>query len=401
MRRKQVFNEIKSWKISLHLLIAKIAKLYIRLLPNLGIIGISGSVGKTATQNAIYAVLSQKFRTVVPDENLDPTFRIPRTILKARPLDQKIILEYGVEHPKDMDYYLSIVKPKIAVLTRITPTHTKYFGNIQGVYAEKVKLIESLTRDDSAVLNANDPYSLKAALKTQAQVFWFGQKAKNGVKISHFVQDLKGSKFRLHYQGQKAAVSWKIIGKHHLTSAYAAATVGIICGLTIKQIASGLSKTKPPYHRLNLIRCKNFVIIDDTYNSSPKAAEESLLTLTNLAKRKVKIAILGEMKDLGNLEKIAHIHLGQKIAKTNINYLITVDKVASKIAQSAKKSGFSGKIAQASNVKGAIETLNRLNLNNSVILIKGSRHAHLERIVYALQHKSTAVNCYHCGELNI
>src|SRR4030042_1441440 len=121
-----VYREVKSWKKPLHVLRTQLAKSYLKLLPNVEVIGITGSVGKTLTQNAIYSVLSQKFKVVIGDENLDPTFRIPQTILSARPWHQKLILEYGVEHPGDMDHYLSIVKPKIAVITTIAPTHTKY-----------------------------------------------------------------------------------------------------------------------------------------------------------------------------------------------------------------------------------------------------------------------------------
>src|SRR3990172_11608196 len=109
MLNSDPYQEVKSWKKLFHASKALLAKNYLKLLSNVETIGITGSVGKTLTQNAIYSVLSQKFKVVVSDENLDPTFRIPQTILKTKPWDQKIILEYGVEHPGDMDYYLSIV----------------------------------------------------------------------------------------------------------------------------------------------------------------------------------------------------------------------------------------------------------------------------------------------------
>src|SRR4030042_4269171 len=120
------YREVKGWKKPFHASKALLARNYLKLLPNVEVIGITGSVGKTLTQNAIYSVLSQKYKTQVGDENLDPTFRIPQTILSTKPWHQKLILEYGVEHPGDMDHYLSIVKPKIAVVTAIAPTHTKY-----------------------------------------------------------------------------------------------------------------------------------------------------------------------------------------------------------------------------------------------------------------------------------
>src|SRR3990167_10556496 len=154
MLKSDPYREVKNWKKPIHASKALLAKNYLKILPNVEVIGITGSVGKTLTQNATHAVLSQKYKTVVGDENLDPTFRIPQTILKSKPWDQKVILEYGVEYPGDMDHYLKIVIPKIAVVTAITPTHLKYFKNVEGVYGEKSKLVKSLGKGDYAVLNA-------------------------------------------------------------------------------------------------------------------------------------------------------------------------------------------------------------------------------------------------------
>lgn len=400
IKNLSVYREVKNWKKPLHISKSVLAKNYLKLLPNVEIIGITGSVGKTSAQNAIASVLSQKFRVVVGDENLDPTFRIPQTILKAKPWDQKIILEYGVEHPLDMDHYLSIVIPKIAVVTGIAPTHTKYFNNEEGVFREKSKLIAALAKNDIAVLNADDKYSQKLAKITKAKIFLYGKKAKDGIKISHYGQNLSGSKFRLHYKSQKATVKWKIIGKHQLSSAFAAATVGIISGLTIKQIAKGLSGAKPPVHRLNPITTKHVNIIDDTYNSSPAAAAEAVKTLIDVGKNRRKIIILGEMKDLGEKSNFYHEELGKKIASTRINYLVTIGQKAKIVANSANRMGFKGQILTVPNTAEATKAIKpKVNIK-SVVLIKGSRHAHLERIVQGLLNKSTKVDCYHCGTLS-
>jgi len=396
-----VYREVKSWKKHIHASRTVIAKNYLKLIGNVEVIGITGSVGKTLTQNAIASVLAQKYKTSVGEENLDPTFRIPQTILKTKPWYQKLVLEYGVEHPGDMDHYLKIIKPKIAVVTRVTPTHTKYFKDIQGVFSEKVKLVRAVDKNGHVVLNADDRLVVKMADYTKAKIWWYGQKAKNGVKISHFVQTLKGSKFRLHYQGQKASVTWKVVGRHQLLSAYSAATVGIVCSLTLKQIARGLAQVKTPKHRLNAITTKNISILDDTYNASPSASQESLATLIDLGKRKKKVAIFGEMKDLGEKSSEFHKKLGEKIAKTNINYLITIGKIAKIIGINSKKFGFPGKVIRVSNSKEAIFETKKIvtSFPKALVLVKGSRHAHLERIIYGLLHKSTQINCYHCGQI--
>lgn len=394
-----IFQEVKSWKKPFHRSRSYIAKNYLKLLPEVEVIGITGSVGKTLTQNAIYSVLSQKFNVITGGENLDPTFRIPKTILSTKPWSQKIVLEYGVEKPGNMDNYLAIAKPKIAVVTTIAPTHTKYFKDINGVFEEKAKLIKVLGKNDTAVLNTDDPIVAKMADLTEAKIFWYGKKSKEGVKISHFSQNLKGSTFRLHYRGQKATVIWKAVGEHQLTSAYAAAAVGLLEGLTLKQIASGLSQIKLPQHRLTPIVTKNYNIIDDSYNSSPRAALETLKTFLKLSTNKNKIVVLGPMKDLGSISEDEHKKLGEIIAKSKINLLITFDKIAHIIAKSAKKSGFAGKIINAETISQIIREIKRNKKSTSVILVKGSRHAHLERVVNGLLGKSTKLHCYHCGEL--
>ncbi len=400
MHNSQVFRNVKSWKRSVHAAVAVLAKFYLKLLPNVQVIAITGSVGKTLTQNAIYSVLSQKYKTVVGSEDLDPTFRIPQTILRTRPWDKYLVLEYGVEHPGDMDYYLDLVKPQIGIITTIASTHTKYFGSEKGVFEEKSKLIKALGSQDTAILNSEDKYSFNLKKQTKAKIIWFGTNSKNGVKIYHFRQDLKEAKFSLHYHSQKDVVSWKIIGQHHLLSAYIACAVGIACGLTLKQIAKGLSQVKPPAHRLNIHIGKKFSVIADTYNSSPKAALEAINTLLELGKRRKKIVILGEMKDLGKLSSSSHQDLGKKIAKNQINYLVTVGKVASSIAAAAKSNSFKGGIIEAENTNQAAKAAKKLIDRNSLILVKGSRHSHLERIVYALLGKSTQIKCYHCGSLS-
>lgn len=397
--QSKVYSEIQGWKKPLHLMRAGLAKQYLNLFPSVQVIGITGSVGKTLTQNTVYKVLSQKYNCVAGEENLDPTFRIPRTVLKLKPWHKFLILEYGVEHQGDMDYYLSIVKPNLAVVTNVAETHTKYFKDWRGVFHEKSKLIKSLPASGYAILNSDDPQSAKLQAETKATVIWIGKNSKKGVKISNFKQNLNGSSFRLHYKGQIAHVSWKIIGSHQLLAAYIAATIGILNGMTLKQIASGLSMVKPPMHRLSQIVTKHVNIIDDTYNSSPKAAIESINTLKIIGKGLNKVAVLGEMKDLGAISVQAHKMVGEAVAKNKINVLITVGSAAKDIANAAKKKSFKGKLINVANLKEALKETKKFANHKSVILVKGSRHTHMERVVFGLLHKSTHITCYHCGKL--
>ena len=184
-----------------------------------------------------------------------------------------------------------------------------------------------------------------------------------------------------------------------MLSAYAASIVGIIEGMTIDQIAKGLSKTQVPPHRLNVISVGKMSILDDTYNSSPVAAKEAVNTLIVLGLHKIKIAVFGDMKDLGRFSKEAHQNLGKAIAASNINVLVTIGKEAETIGKAAKKFSFGGKVIIAKGIGKINDSIRKLKMDKSVILVKGSRHAHLERLVFALEGKPTSVNCYHCGVL--
>ena len=169
--------------------------------------------------------------------------------------------------------------------------------------------------------------------------------------------------------------------------------------MKINQIAKGLFKTQVPVHRLNVVPVGKMSVLDDTYNSSPPAAKEAVNTLIVLGQDKTKIAVFGDMKDLGRLSKEAHQNLGKAIAASNINVLVTIGKEAEIIAKTAKNFSFGGKIIIAKGISEINDLIRKLKMDKSVILVKGSRHAHLERLVFVLQGKPTLINCYHCGVL--
>lgn len=393
-----VYGGVVFWKRPLHKFITQIARLYLKFFSAIEVIGITGSVGKTLTQNAIFAILSQKYKVVVGEENLDPTFRIPQTILKLRPGDQKIILEYGVERPGEMDYYLSVVRPVVAIITSVAPTHTKYFGSVRGVFEEKAKLASGTKKGGIVFLNGDDQNVVKMKNQLKEKVKFYGRR-RGSIKYANFSQNAAGSRFDLVYQKEKVRVGWKAIGEHHLVSVLAAAEVGLYENMTLSEIAQGLSKSVVPLHRLNIFKTKNFTIIDDTYNASPAAMLASLQTLFSF-RNNFKVAILGEMKDLGSISNDQHRKVGRHIAGNILRVLITIGEQASLISKEAKKFGFGGEIHSVSSTSEAIKVARRFAANHPLVLVKGSRHAHLERVVYALSNKSTQISCYHCGILN-
>lgn len=395
------YQNTVSLKRLYHVTRAKLAKFWANLFPKVDIIGITGSVGKTTTKEAIVKVLGEGFKVVGTVGNLDPIFNIPKTVLNIRPWSQKVVLEMGIEYPGEMDFYLDLVKPKIGVVTRVYWTHTEFLGDLNGVISEKRKLLEALPKDDFAVLNFDDEYVReKMAPKTSAKIFWYGSYPNVDLQIADFLhQGINGATFKLKHKDKEIIVNWKLIGEHQTVAAAAAASVGILSGLKLSEIKNGLEKLEPQLHRMNLIKGPNWsFILDDTYNSSPLAVIMALETLRSLANKGRAIAVLGDMLELGKYEEQGHREVGQKVAQENIDCLITLGSRAKIIAEEAKKQGVKN-IPESKNITQVISELKKMVEKNDVILVKASRHAHFERIVAGLTGQSTKINCPVCGTL--
>ena len=406
-----VYRNVSSWKKPFHITRANLAKLWAGLFPQVEVIGITGSVGKTTTKEAIDSVLSspafaksptgKQFTVHSSVGNLDPVFNIPQTLLKIRPWTKKVVLELGIEYPGEMDFYLSLVRPKIGVITRIYWTHTEFLGDLEGVIFEKGKLLKALPKTGFAVLNYDDEYIREMAKMTKTQIFWYGSHPHEvDLQISDFLhQGRDGSRFKLRHQDKEIEVSWKLIGEHQTVAAAAAAAVGILSGLGFDQIKLGLEKLQPQPHRMNLLDGPaQSLILDDSYNSSPLAVIMALETLRSLAHKGRAIAVLGDMLELGKYEEAGHREVGAKISEINLDYLITLGQRAKIIANEAKKLGVKN-ILESNDITQIVSEIKKIASKDDVILVKASRHTHFERIVGSLTGKSTQISCSICGNL--
>ncbi|HEY5601381.1 MAG TPA: UDP-N-acetylmuramoyl-tripeptide--D-alanyl-D-alanine ligase, partial [Patescibacteria group bacterium] len=338
MKYSQFYPE--NWKRPYHIIKAKVARIYGQFWDK-DVIGITGSVGKTTTKEAIAKVLSYKFKVISSKENLDPVFNIPKTLLRIRPSTQKIVLEYGVEYPNEMDFYLDLAVPKMAVITRIYWTHTQFLKNIFGVGNEKGKLLKALPPDGIAILNFDDEYIRNRMSKlTKAKIFWYGSRPGVDLQISDFLyQGVEGSKFLLKFKDEEIEIKWKLIGEHNTYAAAAAASVGVNCGMKLSEVKVDLEKMERQPHRLTPIKYKDNLIIDDTYNSSPVAAVMAIETLRSFARKSRAIAVLGDMLELGGFENQGHREVGEKLAQENIEVVVTVGEASKIISDTAKSKG--------------------------------------------------------------
>lgn len=406
------------------------------------IIAITGSAGKTSAKDAIYAVLKNQHRVRKSKGNLNNELGLPLTIIKdwpeeelklvsrAEPAGKKLfqklffwikalfkgmanflfldknrypeilILEYGADHPGDIKYLSEIAEPKIGIITTIgeVPVHVEFFSGPKAVAKEKGKLLESLPANGFAIMNFDNPIVMELKEKTRAKIITFGFSEGADVKISGFENHSKfdrplgiyekyfGVSFKIEYGGSFVPVTLKnTFGRAQAYSAAVAACVGLTFDLNLVEIAEALlNNYKPAKRRMNLIKGINgSYIIDDSYNASPISVREALNTLSDV-KAKRKIAVLGDMFELGEYSTEEHKFIGQ-MAGGIVDYLITVGPQAKLIAESAQtaKLGNEQKLIFESfnNVEPVISALKNLIKEGDLVLIKASRGVGLDRIV--------------------
>jgi UDP-N-acetylmuramoyl-tripeptide--D-alanyl-D-alanine ligase len=415
----------------LQYILKQLAKLTIwRFKPK--VIAITGSVGKTSAKEAAFAVLKNHRRVRKSEGNLNNELGAPLTIiggwseeelklvnrdtpagkkklkklifwlkviisalfrvifLRGSAYPQVLILEYAADRPGDIKELLEIAKPHIGIITAIgeVPVHVEFFSGPEAVAREKLRLTESLSANSFAILNFDNEIVMQAKERTRAKIITFGFGEGADVKISALENHIEnrrssGIYFKLEYAGSFVPVVLKnTFGKAPACAAAAAACVGLIFDLNLVEISEALSLNyKPAKGRMNLINgVKDTYIIDDAYNASPISMAEALETLKSLpAKRKV--AVFGDMLELGKYSIEAHESIGQLAGKV-VDVLITVGPRAKFIAQSAESAGLAqSKILSFDTASEAALAVQDLIKTEDLILVKASRAIGLERIV--------------------
>ncbi len=375
----------RKWLI--HPIKRRIAKYYLIILQKvfkITVIGITGSVGKTTTKEMVVSILRQKGESVCSYANIDPVYNIPTAILKCRPKTRYLVLEMGVEFVGEMDYYLWLARPLVGVLMNIYPTHTLFFKNTTGVAREKSKLIKALPRNGFAILNKENTSTKKIAKLSKARVIYFGKTGETYPENISLAKDL-GNKFTLVIGTDKINVHLPVPGLQFVSNSLAAASVGLVCGVSLEKIKAGLDNFSWPEHRMRPIRLvSGALLIDDTYNSNPAAVKEALKTLNQIGGKRGKIIVLGDMLELGRHEEKFHKEIGSLVASYHPDYLIGVGKAAKAIIKAASKTMKDYQLYWTQTYRGVASILQPLLKKNVIILIKGSRSMALDKVVSQL-----------------
>lgn len=383
------------------------------------VIAITGSVGKTSAKEAIYSVLSKKKRVRKSLSNFNNELGVPLTILGdwscvskpawlfwlkvfflsflklifgiKRFYPEILILEYGADRPGDISYLLKIAKPNLAIISAIgtTPVHVEfYLSGVEGVAKEKGKLISDLSSFSTAVLNYDDPLIYKMKGKTRAKIISYGFSNKADIKISNFGHILRGKKieginFKLESGGISVPIS--IGSAFSISHAYAvacSACVAKVFGINFVEFSEIISYNYSPFSGRSVIidGIKNSQIIDESYNSSPLALETSLITMEKISFKR-KIAVLGDMLELGKFSIKSHEAIGALIPSC-VDILITVGARAKLMADSAVRNGMNmDYVYYFDNSKEAGLKLQEIIKQGDLVLVKGSRAIGLDRVI--------------------
>lgn len=350
------------------------------------IISLTGSAGKTTTKELLDAMLSQKYSTVKTEANNNNHIGVPLTLLNAADKDEVVILEHGTNHFGEIPYTASIANPDYALITNIGHSHIEFFRNKNGVLKEKSSLLKTTyKRGGKIFINTDDPL-LKHYSSSYAKKKTFGFENEPDIKGNILGFNNTGYAItELKYKNKSFIYEIPIAGKQGAKNFLSAAAVALELGITPKQIAAALKKFKNVDKRLSIKMLNGLVLIDDTYNANPESMNHSIELLSLMDKQKNKIAVLGDMFELGNEGVSLHKKIADTIIKNKIACVYTTGTLMKNVSAKLKNRKIIHK--HFSQRTKLAEFLIKSDLTNSVILIKGSRGMKMEDFVKLIEER--------------
>jgi UDP-N-acetylmuramoyl-tripeptide--D-alanyl-D-alanine ligase len=350
---------------------------------NARVVGITGSVGKTSTKELVWAVLSRRFRVLRSEGNLNNEIGVPLTLLQLEPTRQRVVLEMGMYARGEIARLCDLARPAVGVVTNIGPVHLERLGSLEAIAAAKAELVESLPPDGVAILNYDEPFVLAMARKAKSRVLLYGLDSRADLWADEIESEgLEGIRFRMHYRRESMKVNVPLLGRHSVHTALRAAAVGLAEGMTWDDILMGLQDRQAQIRLVAVPGPQGATLLDDTYNSSPASAIAALNLLAELEGR--KIAVLGDMLELGSYEEEGHRLVGRR-AMDVVEILVAVGPRGRIIGQEALSLGMKpDRVCLCESNQAAIEYLQGAIRPGDCVLIKGSRGIKMEEIVNAL-----------------
>ena len=346
-------------------------------------VAITGSVGKTTTKEATAATLGARYRVLRTQASYNNEIGVPLTFLRQEPTHEVAVIELGFYVPGEIADLSRLVRQRVGIVTTIPeiPVHFARTPSVEAIVNGKAELIEALPEDGVALLNADDPRVRGMAQRTRARVVLYGESPDAEIRATD-IRDLglDGIRFTAHVSGERADAHLPLPGRHLLTTALAAIGAAVVLGVPLDEAAMGLATLERPAHRMSVRRAAGLVVIDDSYNSSPAAVHAALAVLRDVTGRRV--AVLGDMLELGTLSIGAHEAVGADVAKS-ADALVAVGELAATIAAAAERSGLR-EVQRAADGGEALVRLRQLLRPGDTVLVKGSRALALDKLADAL-----------------
>ncbi|HEV8340688.1 MAG TPA: UDP-N-acetylmuramoyl-L-alanyl-D-glutamate--2,6-diaminopimelate ligase [bacterium] len=354
------------------------------------VIGVTGSVGKTSVVLLTASVLAQRFRVIQSEENWNAEIGVPLTLLRAQAgTRQVIVAEMAMRGPGQIHELVDLARPRIGVVTNVGEAHLGLLGNVAEIAAAKGELIEGLPPDGVAVLNADDPWTERLAAQARCRVIRFGLGAEAEVRAEAIRPGERAVTFRVRVGEDAADVLLPLVGAHHVANALAAAAVGVALGLPAAVIAAGLERAAHPSRRLQIEEAGSLLILDDSYNASPRSARAAFDALAQAAGPRRRVAVLGDMKELGDRSADLHREIGREAARSGVAVVVAVGPEAEALAEGAREVLAAASVIHVAHREAAIPMLREVVRSGDAVLVKGSRAMGLEAVVESL--RATAV----------
>ncbi|MCD6290826.1 MAG: UDP-N-acetylmuramoyl-tripeptide--D-alanyl-D-alanine ligase [Anaerolineae bacterium] len=353
------------------------------------VVGVTGSVGKTSTKEMIAAVLRQRYNVLKSAGNYNNEIGLPLTLLELGPEHERVVLEMGMYALGEIAQLCAIGRPHVGVVTNIGPSHLERLGSIEHIVQAKAELVRALPAapEGVAVLNHDDERVRDMASQTQASVFFYGLTPGCDLWADEIESlGLQGVRFRFHHADETLHVKVPLLGRHSVHTALRAAAVGLIEGLGWDEIIAGIQDVSGQLRLVVVPGIRGATLIDDTYNASPASTIAALNLLADLTPegKGRRVAVLGDMLELGSYEREGHVIVGRRAADV-VQKLITVGPRAQIIGQEAIASGLdAADVMIVMSNEEASEVLRGLLQSGDIVLVKGSRAQQMEQIIDVL-----------------
>jgi len=350
------------------------------------VVAVVGSNGKTTTKEMAAAILGKKYKVMKNAGNLNNLIGLPLSLLQMNSTDGAAILEMGMNRRGEILRLTEIAEPDLGILTNIAPAHVEGLGSIEGIMEAKGELLKGMGARGRFIFNADDPRVVQLSKVFQGACQSFGIENRADWMATDIRTRKDGVSFQLQGPAGKTSVSLQLLGRHQVYNALAAAAAAFHLGAAIDDIKEGLEGFAPPAMRMELVTLgKGIKVINDAYNANPRSMEAALLALQEQAGGR-KIAVLGDMWELGAYAEQAHRELGRSVKEYGVDFLMLLGRFAPLVAQGAEQAGMDPRNISIGKDHHAVGLhLSRIARKGDWVLIKGSRIMRMEEIIKELR----------------